>query len=117
MASMKMARWGDAQWKSRYATWECNGQNALLKGSKRYLRLTKTLTRRQTTYQSPAARRAGATKEVRASDAEHTWAQLVRKWSVVPGYQEVVFAEDKPLGYWRKIMIEMFDAQMPLPPQ
>ena len=117
MASMKMARWGDAQWKSRYATWECNGQNALLKGSKRYLRLTKTLTRRQTTYQSPAARRAGATKEVRASDAEHTWAQLVRKWSVVPGYQEVVFAEDKPLGFWRKLMIEMFDAQMPLPPQ
>lgn len=117
MACMKMTRWGDAPWKARQTKWECNGQNAQFGGSKRFIRLAKTLVTQQTVYQSPQARVRNATKEVRAADAEHTWKQLVRKWSVVPNYQEVVFAEDKPLGFWRRLMIEMFDADMPLPPQ
>ena len=117
MACMKMTRWGDDQWKARQTKWECNGQNAQFGGSKRFLRLTKTLVTQQTVYQSPQARTHNATKEIRAVDTEQTWKNLVRKWSDIPNYQEVVFAEDKPLGFWRRIMIEMLDADMPLPPQ
>ena len=117
MACLKMNRWGDDQWKARNTGWESNGQNAIYAGSKRFLRLTRTLVINQTVYQSPEALRSNASKDIRAADAERTWAQLVRKWSVVPNYQEVVFAEDKPLGFWRKVMIEMFDAKLPLPPR
>ena len=117
MACLKMNRWGDAQWKARNTGWESNGQNAIYAGSKRFLRLTRTLVINQTVYQSPEALRSNASKDIRATDAERTWAQLVRKWSVVPNYQEVVLAEDKPLGFWRKVMIEMFDAKLPLPPR
>ena len=80
-------------------------------------RLTRTLVINQTVYQSPEALRSNASKDIRAADAERTWAQLVRKWSVVPNYQEVVFADDKPLGFWRKVMIDMFDANLPIPPR
>ena len=117
MASMKMARWGDAQWKARQSKWDSNGQHSLFAGSKRYLRLVKALVTQQIAYQSHPARQAHSSKEVRALDAEQTWAQLVRKWSVIPNYQEIVFDEAKPLGFWRRLMIEMFDAHIPIPPK
>lgn len=117
MACSKITRWGDDQWKARYARWEANKQNALFSGSKRFLRLTRALVINQTVYRSPEALRSNSSIEVRVVDAERTWANLVRKWRVVPNYQEVVFSEDKPLGFWRKVMIEMYDADLPLPPR
>ena len=117
MACLKMNRWSDDQWKARHSRWESNGQNALYGGSKRFLRLTKTLVTHQVAYQSPEALQSNASNAVRAADAERTWANLVRKWNVVPNYQEVVFAEDKPLGFWRKVMIDMYDVKLPLPPR
>lgn len=114
-ASEKMGQWGHPDWRNRYDRWEANGQHALFAGGKRYLRLVKMLTINQTAYQSSAARQPDATKEDRRLDAEETWKKLLPKWKAVPDYQELVFAEDKPLGLWRRLMIELFDADMHLP--
>ncbi len=116
-ASAKMAQWGDREWKGRQAKWESNGQHGLFAGGRRYLRLLRALTIQQTAYQSFEARQRNASREVRALDAERTWMLLVRKWSVIPNYQEVVFSDDKPLGFWRKLMMDLFDANLPIPPK
>ena len=114
-ASEKMGQWGHPDWRNRYERWEANGQHALFAGAKRYLRLVKMLTINRTAYQSMAARQPDATKGVRRIDAEETWQKLLPKWKTIPNYQELVFAEDKPLGLWRCLMIELFDADMHLP--
>jgi len=114
-ASEKMGQWGHPDWRNRYDRWEANGQHALFCGAKRYLRLVKMLTVNQTAYQSSAARQTDATKEIRRIDAEETWEKLLPKWKSIPNYQELVFSEDKPLGFWRQLMIEMYDADMHLP--
>lgn len=79
------------------------------------LRLVKMLTVNQTAYQGQAARQSNASKEIRAQDAEQTWKILLQKWKTIPNYQEVVFAEDKPLGMWRRLMIELYESNLPLP--
>jgi len=114
-ASERMGQWGHSDWTNRYDQWNTNGQHALFCGARRYLRLVKMLTNNQTAYQSMAAREVGALKEVRRADAEATWQKLLPKWKVVPNYQQLVFAEDKPLGFWRILMMETFEADMHLP--
>ncbi len=110
-----MSQWGDSDWKDRYDRWEANGQHALYCGAKRYLRLVKVLTTNQIAYQSQAARQPDASKKVRRADAEATWAKLLPKWKVIPNYQELVFGEDKPLGFWRLVMMDLYGAEMHLP--
>lgn len=117
MASAKMGQWGNREWKARRAKWEAGGQHALFAGGRRYLRLLRNLTTNQTAYQSAQARQHNAPKEVRAQDAEETWERLLAKWSVIPNYQEIVFSSERPLGFWRKVMMELVDANLPLPPK
>ena len=47
--------------------------------------------------------------------AEATWEVLIRKWRLIPDWQNVAFAEDKPLGFWRRLAIELHGAKLPLP--
>ena len=114
-ATQKMARWGDRHWCDRYKQWQANDQNALFAGGKRFIRLTRTLTINQIAWQSPQARRFNASNETRRIDAEETWQRLVKKWVVVPGYRNTVFSEENPLGFWRRLMIELFEADLPMP--
>lgn len=116
-ASDKMSKYAHLDWRNRYTRWQENGQHALFAGGRRYLRLVKMLTVNQTAYQSLAARQSDATKEIRAQDAEETWKILLQKWQTIPNYQEVAFGEDKPLGMWRRLMIELYESDMPLPRQ
>ena len=116
-ASAKMGRWGDREWKARQARWEAGGQHSLFAGARRYLRLVRNLTINQSAYQSAQARQPNATRELRALDAEEAWERLLPKWRVIPNYQEVVFSTERPLGFWRKVMMELFDANLPLPPK
>lgn len=115
-ASAKMTRWGDREWKARHARWEAGGQHSLFAGARRYLRLARNLTLNQTAYQSAQARQSGAMRELRARDAEEAWERLLMKWRVIPNCREVVFSSERPLGFWRKVMQELYDANLPLPP-
>jgi hypothetical protein len=39
---------------------------------------------------------------------------LVKKWRVLPGWRETVFAGDRPLGFWRRVAMEAHGAHLPL---
>jgi hypothetical protein len=110
-----MSKWAHPDWRNRHVRWEENGQQALFAGARRYLRLVKMLAVKQISYQSEVARQSNASKEIRAQDAEQTWKSLLQKWRTIPNYQEVAFAEDKPLGLWRLVMIKLYNSDMPLP--
>lgn len=114
-SSQKLRQYGPDEWKERHVRWELNGQHALFAGARRYLRLMRTLVRNQIPYMSPEARMRDASKEIRAQDAEETWKVLVKKWRTIPNWQEVAFSEDKPLGFWRRVSIEMHEVNLPFP--
>jgi hypothetical protein len=61
----------------------------------------RTLVINQIPYETPESRMRDATREQRARSAEATWKVLVKKWRLIPDWQEVAFADDKPLGFWR----------------
>lgn len=113
-ASQKVALYGPDEWKQRHARWQVGGQHAAFAGAKRLLRLTRTMTRQQIPWMSAAARAQNASRETRARDAEATFEILVHKWRTLPDWQELVFAPDRPLGFWRKLSMEMHGAQLPL---
>ena len=76
--------------------------------------MARTLLKHQIPWMDAPARARNATPEIRAQGAEKTFELLVRKWRVIPDWENVVFAEDRPLGFWRKLQIEMFGANLPL---
>lgn len=114
-SSQKLRQYGPPEWKDRFARWEANGQHGLFAGGRRYLRLMRTLVINQIPYETPEARMRDATREQRARSAEATWEVLVRKWRLIPDWQEVAFGENKPLGFWRRLTIELHGANLPLP--
>lgn len=114
-SSQKLRQYGPPEWKDRFARWEANGQHGLFAGGRRYLRLMRTLVINQIPYETPEARLRDATREQRARSAEATWEVLIRKWRLIPDWQNVAFAEDKPLGFWRRLAIELHGAKLPLP--
>ena len=90
-------------------------QHALFAGARRFLRLTRTMVINGVPYVGPAAREADAPPGVRRADAEARWALVAEKWRVVPGGIDIAFDEANPLGLWRALMIDLYDAEMPLP--
>ncbi|MEM7601149.1 MAG: transposase [Verrucomicrobiota bacterium] len=114
-SSQKLRQYGPPEWRTRFARWEAAGQHGLFAGGRRYLRLMRTLVINQIPYETPEARQRTATREERALSAEATWEVLVRKWRLIPNWKEVAFAEDKPLGFWRRLAIELHGPDLPLP--
>ena len=114
-SSQKLRQYGPPEWKERYARWEVNGQHGLFAGARRYLRLMRTIVRRQIPYETPISRARNATQEQRAESAEQTWEILIKKWRTIPNWEEAVFGEDKPLGFWRRTAMEIHKAHLPFP--
>jgi len=114
-ASGKIAQYGPDEWRARHARREAAGQNALFAGARNFLRVSRCLVVQGIPYISPDARESNATREVLRADAEATFQRLADKWRCVPDWTEVVFAEDRPLGLWRMLMIDIHGADMPLP--
>ena len=113
-SSQKIALYGPPELKDRMLRWQINGQHAAFAGARRYLRLLRTLVRSEVPYLDPSGRGLGSDPKSRAAACEKTWEILISKWRVIPNWREAVFAEDKPLGFWRKVAMEMFDAHLPL---
>jgi len=113
-ASQKMKMYGPPEIKERFARWEVNGQNAKFAGAKRYLRIGRMLIKNGVPYLNAEARQPGASDEVMAHASEEAFGILVNKWSGVPGWERMVFAEDRPLGFWRQLAIKMYGAELPL---
>lgn len=113
--AQKMALYGPPEIKERFARWKAAGQHAAFAGARRYLRLTRGLVRDQIPYLNPQARRANASQEEIAAACEETFEVMVAKWRLLPDWQRIAFAEDRPLGFWRRLAIETHGAHLPLP--
>jgi transposase len=113
-SSQKIGLYGPPELKDRMTQWQANGQHAAFAGARRYLRLLRTLVRSEVPYLDPSGRGLHASAQARRISCEQTWDVLVKKWRSVPDWRENVFAEDKPLGFWRKVAMEMFEVNLPL---
>jgi len=114
-SAAKVAQYGPDEWKQRHARWLANGQHAQFAGARRLIRLARTMLKHQIVWMDAPARQISASKETRAVSAEKTFAILVGKWRMLPGWQELVFSPERPLGIWRQVNIELYDAHLPLP--
>lgn len=114
-ASGKVALYGPDEWKQRHVSWLANNQDARFASAKRLIRTAKTLMKSQITWMDSRTRANESSNDLRARSAEETFNRLVLKWRVLPDWETLVFAEDRPLGFWRKLQIELYDANLPLP--
>jgi hypothetical protein len=39
---------------------------------------------------------------------------LVRKWRLVPGWQQLLSDQSKPLGFWRRLVTALYNITLPL---
>lgn len=113
-SSQKIALYGPAELKDRITRWKTNGQSSVFAGARRYLRLLHALVRNEVPYLAPAGRGSGSDPEAQALAIEQAWQILVRKWRVVPGWQELLGDEQKPLGLWRRVAMELHPVKLPL---
>lgn len=112
--AQKMALYGPPEIKERFARWKAGGQHAAFAGARRYLRLVRGLARDQVPYLHPEVRRANAPRERIAAACEESFEVMVAKWRMVPDWQRIAFAEDRPLGFWRRLAMEVHGAHLPL---
>ncbi len=113
-SSQKIGLYGPPELRDRMVKWQAGGQHAAFAGARRYLRLLRTLVRAEVPYIAPSGRGAGAGEEARRAAVEETWRVLVAKWRPMPGWREIAFAEDKPLGFWRRVAMEVHGVHLPL---
>jgi len=113
-SSQKIALYGPPELRERIVRWKANGQSAVFAGARRYLRLLRALVSNEVPYLGPEARGGHTTTEERASYCQRTWNVLVRKWRVVPGWQQLLSDENKPLGFWRRLVSELYNTTLPL---
>ena len=114
-ATEKINQYGPPEWKDRVIRREAGGQHVSFLSARNFLRVSKALLCRQTTWQSPASLAPNAGKLERAADAEKAYRIMTTKWREVPEWQEIAFGDETPLGRWRNLMIDLFDADLPLP--
>ena len=69
--------------------------------------MLRTLVISEVPYIDPSGRGSAVAPEARANACEQTWEVLVAKWRTIPDWREAAFAKDKPLGFWRRVAMEM----------
>jgi hypothetical protein len=64
-------------------------------------------------YLAAAARGREAAPDDIAAAAHTTWQVLHRKWRTVGGGLDLINDEAHPLGFWRKLMLELHGIDLP----
>lgn len=113
-SSQKIALYGPPELKDRITRWKANGQAAVFAGARRYLRLLGALVANEVPYLAPSGRGPSATAEQRAEACRQSWKTMVCKWRQVPGWQQLLSDEAKPIGYWRRLVHELYKITLPL---
>ena len=67
-------------------------------------------------YLAPEGRTRHAAPEQIATATQATWTILQRKWRTVSGGLDLILDEDHPLGFWRKVMLELHRIDLPTRP-
>lgn len=113
-SSQKIALYGPPELKERITRWKANGQASVFAGARRYLRLLHALVTNEVPYLDPLGRGHHASAEQKADACLRTWNVLVRKWRVIPGWQQLLCDESKPLGFWRRLVMELHNITLPV---
>jgi len=112
--AQKIALCGPQEHKDRFAKREARGQHAAYAGARTLLRLGRNLITHETPYLNPAARCNGASKDEIESGCLETWNKLTEKWRVMPNWQTALTDESCPMGFWRRVVKELHDIQLPI---
>ena len=115
-SAQKIHLYGPPELKDRITRWNSNGQHGIFAAARHHLRLVRTLVKNEIPYLAPEGRSRQATPEQIASAAHATWAVLQRKWRTVSGGLDLILDEAHPLGFWRKVMLELHHIDLPPPP-
>ena len=112
-SAQKIHLYGPPELKDRITRWNSNGQHGIFAAARHHLRLVRTLVKNEIPYLAPEGRSRQATPEQIASAAHATWAVLQRKWRTVSGGLDLILDEAHPLGFWRKVMLELHHIDLP----
>ena len=112
-SAQKIHLYGPPELKDRITRWNANGQHGIFAAARHHLRLISTLVKNEVPYLAPEGRSRQATPEQIATAAHATWAVLQRKWRTISGGLDLILDEAHPLGFWRKVMLELHHIDLP----
>lgn len=93
------------------------GIEHLIKGfsatARHNLRLASALVKNEIPYLAPEGRGRHATPAQIETANQATWAILLKKWRTISGDPDLILDQVHPLGYWRKLMLEIHGIDLP----
>lgn len=95
-----------------YGELKAGGQHADFVMARRFLRMVKTLMRYRTIYLPPHLRSCSNPDDY-YEYLKVAWPAMVKKWREVKALH-VAFADDAPLGFWRKAIMDLLKIDLPL---
>jgi hypothetical protein len=112
-SAQKIHLYGPPELKDRITRWNANGQHGIFAAARHHLRLVSTLVKNEIPYLAPQGRGRQATPEQISAAAQATWNIIQRKWRTVSGGLDLITDEATPLGFWRKVMLELHGIDLP----
>ena len=112
-SAQKIHLYGPPELKDRITRWNANGQHGIFAAARHHLRLVRTLVKNKIPYLGPEGRSRDATPMQIATAAQATWQILQRKWRTVSGGLDLILDEAHPLGFWRKVILELHHIDLP----
>jgi transposase len=112
-SAQKIHLYGVPEHKDRITRWNAEGRSGLYAGARHYLRLLRSLVKNQVPYLAPTGRARTASHDELAAAAQDTWKVMQNKWRTIPGGLDLMLDENNPLGFWRRVIKEAHDIQLP----
>ena len=112
-SAQKIHLYGPPELKDRITRWNAEGKHGIFAAARHHLRLVSTLVKNEIPYLSPEGRDRHATPEQIAGAAQTTWTIIQRKWRTISGGLDLITDEAHPLGFWRKVMLELHRIDLP----
>ena len=112
-SAQKIHLYGPPELKDRITRWNAQGKHGLFAAARHHLRLTSTLVKNEIPYLSPEVRARDADPATLAAAALDTWKTLQKKWRTIGGGIDLINDPVHPLGYWRKLMLELHGIDLP----
>ena len=112
--SQKIGLCGPEELKAKFSRRNANDQHAAFAGARTLLRISRNLVTNEIPYLSPVARDKNATEAERIQGYLEMWKKLVAKWRTIPGWQQILSDENHPVGFWRRVVKELYQIDLPM---
>jgi len=112
-SAQKIHLYGPPELKDRITRWNAEGRHGIFAAARHHLRLVSTLVKNEVPYLAPQARGRQAKPAEIAAASQATWQVLQRKWRTLSGGLDLILDEAHPLGFWRKVMLELHGIDLP----